>query len=138
MNKQRLVILIIAILGMLSVFMPWVTMPIIGSVNGARGEGWFVLLLYAIPVVLTLLNDRMKPLQGFALYGAIIPGLLCCITAIWKIIDFNTSMSDLGTDNPFAKAMGSTVSIGLGLYIVALAGLAIPVAAFLLKKKNVN
>lgn len=135
MNKQRLVILAIAVLGMLAVFMPWVTMPIIGSVNGAHGEGWAVFILYAIPAILAVLNDRTKPLEGIWIYGAIVPGLICSAIAIWKIIEFNSAMGET-EDNPFAAAMGASISIGLGLYLVVLAGIAITAAAFLVKEKK--
>ena len=55
---------------------------------------------------------------------------------VWKIIDFNSKMSNIG-DNPFAKALGATVSIEFGLYLVVLAGIALPIFAFLIKDKEV-
>lgn len=136
MNKQRLIILIIAIIGMLAVFMPWMNMPMIGGVNGARGYGWFVLLVYAIPAALSLLNDRSQPLKGISLYGAIIPGLACSAIALWKIMEFNSSMSLAGEDNLLAEALSSGISIGFGLYLVILAGIAIATSAFLFKEKS--
>ena len=45
-------------------------------------------------------------------------------------------MSDIG-DNPFAKALVATVSIEFGLYLVVLAGIALPIVAFLIKDKEV-
>ena len=37
-----------------------------------------------------------------------------------------------------AKALGATVSIEFGLYLVVLAGVALPIAAFLIKDKEVE
>lgn len=135
MNKQRLIILVLAVLGMLAVFMPWVNMPIVGAVNGARGDGWFVFCLYAIPAIIAVLGNRAKPLQGAMLYGAIVPGLICSGVAIWKMIDFNNAMK-VEDGNPFAAALSSTVSIGFGLYLVILLGIAIAASAYLFKEKT--
>jgi len=137
MNRQRLAILIIASLGALATFMPWVKAPIVGTINGTEGDGWITLVLFAIPLIISLLNDRTKSLQGGLLIGAIIPGLLAGVIAIWKIIEFNSKMSEIG-DNPFAQALSSTVSIGFGLYLLPLAGIALPIAAFLMKDKEEN
>lgn len=133
MNKQRQVILIIAIIGMLATFMPWVNIPIIGAINGARGIGWLTLILYAIPAVVTLLNDRTKQLEGASFYLALVPGIICSIIAIYKIIEFNSAMGDSGT--PYADDIGSGITIGFGLYLVILAGIAIPASAYLLKEQ---
>lgn len=57
MNKQRLAILILAGLGALATFMPWVKAPIVGTINGTKGDGWITLALFAVPLVISLLND---------------------------------------------------------------------------------
>ena len=137
MNKQRLAILIVAGLGALATFMPWVKAPIVGTINGTKGDGWITLVLFAVPLVISLLNDKTKVVKGGLLYGAIIPSVLAGVIGIWKIIDFNSTMSDVG-DNPFAKALSATVSIEFGLYLVVLAGVALPIAAFLIKDKEVE
>jgi ABC-type phosphate transport system permease subunit len=136
MNKQRLAILIVAGLGALATFMPWVKAPIVGTINGTKGDGWITLVLFAVPLVISLLNDKTKALKGGPLYGAIIPSLVAGAIGVWKIIEFNSKMSDIG-DNPFAKALGATVSIEFGLYLVVLAGIALPIVAFLIKDKEV-
>ena len=115
MNKQRLAILIVAGLGALATFMPWVKVPIVGTINGTKGDGWITLALFAVPLIISLLNDKTKALKGGLLYGAIIPSLLAGAIGVWKIIEFNSKMSDIG-DNPFAKALGAAFSIEFGLY----------------------
>jgi hypothetical protein len=136
MNKQKLAILIVAGLGALATFMPWVKVPIVGTINGTKGDGWITLVLFAIPLVISLLNDKTKALKGGLLYGAIISSLVAGAIGLIKIINFNSKMSDIG-DNPFAKALGATVSIEFGLYLVVLAGVALPIVAFLIKDKEV-
>ena len=135
MNKQRLAILIAAGLGVLATFLPWVKVPIIGTIDGTKGDGWITLVLFAVPLTISFLNDKTKAIEGGMLYGAIIPSLIAGIIGIWKIIDFNSKMSDIG-DNPFAKALGATVSIEFGLYLLVLVGIGLPIAAFLIKDKE--
>jgi hypothetical protein len=137
MNKQRLAILIVAGLGALATFMPWIKLPIVGTINGTiGGDGWITLVLFAVPLVMALLNDKTKALKGGLLYGAIIPSVVAGAIGVWTIIDFNSKMSDID-DNPFAKALGATGSIEFGLYLVVLAGIALPIVAFLIKDKEV-
>ena len=136
MNKQRLAILIVAGLGALATFMPWVKAPYVGTINGTKGDGWITLVLFAVPLVMSLLNDKTKALKGGLLYGAIIPSVVAGAIGVWKIIDFNSKMSDIG-GGAFAKALGATVSIEFGLYLVVLAGIALPIFAFLIKDKEV-
>ena len=135
MNKQRLAILIVAGLGALATFLPWVKVPIVGTINGTAGDGWITLVLFAVPLVISLLNDKTKALKGGLLYGAIIPSLVAGALGIWKIIEFNSKMSEI-EDNPFAKALGATVSIEFGLYLLVLAGIALPIVAFLIKDQE--
>jgi len=137
MNKQRLGILIVASLGALATFLPWVKAPIIGTINGTKGDGWITLVLFAIPLIISLLNDKTQAIKGGLLVGAIIPSIIAGIVGVWKIIDFNSKMSDIG-DNPFAQALGATVSIEIGLYLVVLAGFALPLIAYLVKDKTIT
>lgn len=134
MNKQRLSILIVAGLGVLATFMPWVKAPIIGSISGTKGDGWVTFFLFAVPLVLSLIKDRSKAIKGLQLYGAVVPGVLAAIIGIWKVIDFNAAMSEMD-DNPFAELLAAGVSVEYGLYLVILAGLALPICGFLISEK---
>lgn len=136
MNKQRLAVLIVASLGVLATFMPWVKVPIVGTINGTKGDGWITLILFAVSLIISLLNDKKAALKGKLLYGAIIPSILAGIIGIWKIIEFNSKTSDFG-DNPFAQAFGAAVSIEFGLYLVVLAGILLPILAFVVKDKSI-
>ncbi len=84
MSKQRLGILILAVIGMLSTFMPWVKVPIVGIVKGTEDEGWLTFILFAIPLVLSLLNDKSKPLKEKLLIGSIVPSIIAALIGIWK------------------------------------------------------
>lgn len=134
MNKQRLSILIASSLGVLATFMPWVKAPLIGSINGTKGDGWLTFFLFAVPLALSLVKDRAKELKGLQLYGAVVPGFIAAMIGIWKVIDFNVAMYDF-EDSPFAEIFAAGVSVEFGLYLVIFAGLALPVCGFLLTEK---
>lgn len=134
MNKQRLGILITAALGALATFMPWVKMPLVGTVNGTQGDGWITFALFLVPVVLTLLNDKSVPLKGAKLYGSIACAIIASLIGILKVSELS-SISD-SSGNEFAKALSDSISIGFGLYMVILAGIALPIVAYLIKDKS--
>lgn len=139
MHKQKLVVLIISIIGMLCTFMPWVNIPLIGAINGIQGDGWITLTTFAVTAILSLTKDQAAPLkkgQGYLVAGL---GGLLFFHALYKIIDFSTGMAQIAQDNPFAEMLDNTVSIGFGLYLLLFAALALPIAVFaLFRKKNVH
>ena len=139
MNQQRLAILIAAGLGALATFMPWIRAPFIGTIAGSQGDGWYTLALFSVAIVVSLLSDKTKRIEGGALYAAIIPSIIAALIGIQKISYFSSMMADMKADmgdNPFAMALGATVSIEFGLYLLVLAGLAVPALAYLINDKQ--
>lgn len=135
MNQQRLIILIISALGILATFMPWATVPIVGSINGSQGDGWITLILFAIGLIPIFLGDRANKLGKGGLFTTSCFSLLSAAFAVWKIVDFNVKMSEVTGDALFGDAL-SGISIGFGLYLVVVVGLAIPVFAFVSSRKG--
>lgn len=136
MHKQKLTVLIIAIIGMLCTFMPWINAPIVGAINGTQGDGWITLALFSIPAILCLINDQASPLKRGSIYLVAAIGGLIAIIAIYKMIDFTAGMAEIGKDNPFAEILDNSISIGFGLYILVLAGIALPIAVFSISHTN--
>ena len=113
MNKQRLAILITGVLGALGSFLPWVS--VLGmSVSGINGDGQLTLILMLPAIILSLVGDRKQNLTGAKLYSSIIPALLACAIAIWKISEI-------------------PMGLGIGLIITAIAPIALTASAFLIK-----
>ncbi len=139
MNKQRLAILICAALGMLAIFMPWVNVPILGAINGTRGNtGWITFVIFIAPLIISLVGDRMKGLDDTMFYIVMAAGIVNAGVAIYKIVDFNNNMGEIDKANIFSETFSSTVSVGFGLYLVAITGIALPVLGFIFKDKNVT
>jgi len=136
MNKQKLSIIITAGVGVIATFLPWVTVPVLGSINGARGIGWLTLALFIAVIVVNLIGNQTERLKGLHLYGTIGAGLISAIVATIKIVEFYINISNIET-NMFTEALKNTVSLSIGIYLVVLAGLAIPIVAFVVKDKEI-
>ncbi len=108
MEKKRMFILIIAVIGMIAAFLPWYT--VFGTVNisGTEDGGWLILILFAAGGAIAFFaGDKMKPLEKKFLRGVWIPAALAFLLILTKI---------------FRSRPG--LSLGIGIWIVALAGLA--------------
>jgi hypothetical protein len=124
MHKQRIAVTLCAGAGALGCFLPWVNLPIIGSVNGMQGsDGVIMLLLFAPAAIFALRPETGRPLRGGRLWAAVVPAAMAGLLGIWKIVDFHSGTSSLNQGNPFGSALSAPVSIGLGLYLISLAGL---------------
>lgn len=133
MNKQRLGMLIAAAVGMLATFLPWINMPLMGSIAGSSGDGWISFGLFAIVLILALTGDKKTRLAGKKFIASLVMGVLAGALGIWKIVDFKSSMSEAMGGDIFAEAMGASFSIGIGLYLMVLAAIAVLVIGFIIK-----
>ncbi len=124
MNKQRLSIVICAAIGALATFLPWVSIPFLGNINGTHGDGWITLALFAVPIILCfVIGDNQAPINAAIKWGTIFPGILNVAIGIWEIANIKKETTGVGEDNLFADAFVGSVSIGFGLYVLILAAL---------------
>lgn len=121
-------------LGMLATFLPWASIPLIGTVNGTVGDGWITLALFVPAAIAALLGDRSRAMGiGATTTISVLSGVAGFIGA-WKIVDLKVLMAEAPDDNPFAEAMASAVSVGVGLYALIIAGLTVVISAFALRR----
>jgi hypothetical protein len=132
LHRQRFAIVVLAGIGMLATFMPWLHAPIVGTISGASGDGWITLALFIPAIVLSLRGKKLKPLIGMARWAATIPAGISVLIGLGDIVNLKSSMADASKDNPFAGAIAASVQIGFGLYLLIMAGIAVVVAAWLL------
>lgn len=123
MSNHRIAIAMLAGLGILSTFMPWVELPVVGYMLGTEYSGWITFVLFSIVFILTFIGNRSQPLKGGKLYAAIIAGILAAGIGIWEIFDLDS--------NIFA-------SVTYGLYLMVISGTVIPLAAFIVGNDNLN
>jgi hypothetical protein len=137
-SRQRLGILAVAAAGGLGTFLPWAHAPIVGSIHGTAGDGWFTLAMFAVPIILAGTGDRALDLLGARRASCVVLSLLASGIGIWKIIAFNSHMADIPRDNPFAKALSAGTRVGAGLYVITAAGIALTYVAFVMTRSVSN
>lgn len=124
MSKQRKAFFIAAGLGLISVFLPWVSVGSFGSVNGTRGDGLIALIGIVIIGLITVLGNLNNPVEKKLLMAN---GILFGLMALIALVD----MVNLSNVSSKIGAMSSMVSLGLGLPLLLISGLAGAAIAFL-------
>lgn len=130
MHTQRVAIIIASVIGMVATFLPWVNainalenISVDGTHEAVGRVGWFTLLLFGITVTLVLIGDKQKAIsRGKAFYGAIVPSTIAALVGGVHLMQM---LDDL--------AIGE--QLGIGMYLVVLAGIAVVVVAITLRDK---
>ncbi|MCK4505238.1 MAG: hypothetical protein KAW14_06460, partial [Candidatus Aegiribacteria sp.] len=74
MEKKRMFILIIAVIGIIAAFLPWYTVFGTVNVSGTEDGGWLVVILFAIGGAIAFFKgDKLEPLAKKFLSGVWIP-----------------------------------------------------------------
>lgn len=116
MNKQKLYILIISILGVLAALMPWINAvafrSLVASAAGVQGTGRITLVLFAISCGLCFVGNKQEKFTRNFIY------------ALWVIGGINIAViiELLMNANKAARALGvfGTVNIAHGAYLTFL------------------
>lgn len=145
-NSQRIAIAISAGIGILACFMPWVSLPIVGTVNGTSGDGLIFAGLLVIPLLLSLLGDKTKQIDKKVKVATILIGILVIICGIFiEIAEFNNKIetakhvsnssineNSYGLDNSsrdiaknVSNAVISSAKIEFGLYLLIISGISV-------------
>jgi hypothetical protein len=108
MEKKRKFILIIAIVGMIGTFLPWAS-AFGFTVSGTEGDGWITLALFAVGGAIAFFNgEKSEAISKKVMAGVWVPAALAALIALMKIF----------------KSRPGGVSIGIGLWLIAIAGIA--------------
>jgi hypothetical protein len=124
MSKQRKMILLAAVVGVIAMFLPWwsISLGILGSgsVNGMHGEGILVFLCFAATGVLAYMGDQTKNLERTNWMLTLIAGGLASLIMIIRFISWLDILSALGIG--FYLALAASVAIVAFAYINRTAG----------------
>ena len=128
MHRQRKLILIAAVVGIISVFLPWITISIFGlseSINGFHGWGILVFMLYVAAAVITCLGSRAQALEKNLWLLVIACGVIALFAVI---IEITSSSGGLGEEPGFADA-----DFGIGVWLTIAASASIVLFAWIFK-----
>lgn len=128
LHKQRKAILIAAVIGVIAVFLPWITVGFLGQSihrNGFHGIGILAFLALAGAGAVSLLGNQSSSLDKGIWFAALALGGLALLAVVIFIV--NTS-NDLGSVGGFAG-----VGFGIGLWLTLIGSAGVVAAAWLLK-----
>jgi hypothetical protein len=132
MNKQRMAIMLCALIAMFAVFMPWAhtIIPGLKNLNGMHrllgGNGWYILFLFAIPFAVSLFGKHSTPLKKIPFYLATVPAVLASVAVLIEMIRFKFG----------GWLQVKIASLGFGLYAIVIAGTLLVVLAYVLRGKS--
>ena len=118
MNKQRKFILIAAAIGIIGMFLPWVSVFLF-SYNGMHGWGILAFLAFIGTVVVALMGDQTKNLDKTFWFIALACGALATLVVVWNLLD--------------ALGNGGGSILGVGIYIAALGAIGTLLAAYIFR-----
>ncbi len=126
MSKQRKFVFISAIVGIVSMFLPWIKISIFGmsqSVNGMHEKYLLVFGCFVVAAILAYMGDQTKNLAKTNWFIT----LVCGAVAVLLIILFYSDSSG---------ATFGMASIGFGFYLAALSAIGVLVSAYMFKSAN--
>ena len=159
MHKSRIWIASIAAFGLLTPFLPWVTVFGLLGVTGTEvAQGWVVFVIFAAAVALALTGSRAYALDNGRRGGIAVLGLAATGFGVWKAIEIKQGTIDMGAKinaqieqqggeaagdlgRELGKGMmsmfggGELVEMSFGVYAVMVTGLALVVAIAIAKRR---
>lgn len=137
MTKQRFAVIIVAIIGMIATFLPWYRIEEVGTLSGISSSGWFTFIMFIIVIILVLRKNLNEDMSMGISWSVTIFSLLASFVVLWRLIDVwfaKEGMFDLGGN--MGGVMGSQVAVGYGAWIVVIAGICVPLVAYLFRDKS--
>ena len=124
MNRQRKLILIASAIGIVSVFLPWITISMFGmnqSINGFHGWGILAFLAFVATGVITLIGNQTSALDKGLWFLAIAGGAVALVSVIIAIASSSGSPDGgLGLVDA-GSGIGTYIAIATSLAIVIIA-----------------
>ena len=119
MHKHRIFIIAASAVAILGSFLPWASASAgaLGSmtISGTQGDGWLIIFLAIVSIVLSCLKNYKKPMEKPFAIGVIVIGAIQTIISIIDVININKYAVNFG---------GFGISLGFGLILCLLAGIA--------------
>lgn len=135
-KKVNLIVSVLSMLGILTIFLPWIEYPKLEKVlYGYHGDGFFLSFLFFIIFCisfylhLTSIKGRGKSFNRLIF----ILSISILLVSLRKIFQFNREVSEYLSDNPIMSYAASGAKLGSGLYIICLIGIAIMILSLFSK-----
>jgi hypothetical protein len=143
LHPQRLVAGIAAAIGGVATFLPWATVPIMGTIDGTAGDGWITLGLFVGVLAAAFLGPRSQQMAGLAQLGGIVLSTIAGGIGVTKILHFRHLIAGIKADaapgsleGAMKGLMANATRLGPGLYVLVIASVAAIVAIVALRSKR--
>ena len=135
MSKQRFVIFLIAIIGMIATFLPWYEIGSLGMIMGYRTVGWFTFVMFALVFLFGLRKGVKQDMSTGLLYLGSFFSLLAAFVVLWQIITLGLAQEG-GSMSVVGNALANDTRVLYGAYQVVIAGICLPFGAFLFRDRK--
>ena len=135
MSKQRFVIFLIAIIGMIATFLPWYEMGSLGMTMGYQTVGWFTFVMFALVFLFGLRKGVKQDMSTGLLYLGSFFSLLAAFVVLWQIITLGLDQEG-GSMSVVGNALANDMRVLYGAYQVVIAGICLPFGAFLFRNRK--
>lgn len=143
LHPQRLAVAIAAAVGGIATFLPWATVPIMGTIDGTVGDGWITLGLFAGVVAAALFGQRSQQMAGLAQLGGGVLSTIAGGIGVAKILQFRQMIEGLKGDaapgsleGEMKGLMANATRLGPGLYVLVAASVAAVIAIVAMRSKR--
>ena len=86
MSKQKFVVFLIAIIGMIATFLPWYEIGGLGMIMGYQTVGWFTFIMFALVFLFGLRKEAKQDMSMGLLYLGSFFSLLAAFVVLWQMI----------------------------------------------------
>lgn len=122
MSKQRIYILVAAIIGAISTFLPWAKGPMGMTIDGTQGDGYISLAVFVAVGVVAFLGTRTETLSKVQKWSEVALGAVATLVAIFEFVNISNMKNSM---TGLAKLVSASVSPSFGLFTLLLAGIAV-------------
>jgi hypothetical protein len=119
LNKQRKFILISAVIGIISIFLPWFSAGAFGfsvHINGFHGWGILAFLCFIASIIIVLLGVQTQTLDKSMWLAAIICGGLALLSVIITMLSSSGGFGFISAGFGFGIWMALAAAIGVTLF----------------------
>lgn len=114
MHPSRIVILTGTALGAVALVLPFVSSPLIGTINGIDGYAWPAVALAALPALLALLGDKREGFWTPLALLAIVATAGAALFSVAKAIDAADAAQT-------ARTLAGEGAVGVGAWVLLVA-----------------
>lgn len=137
MNRQRFVLFMVGIIGLVATFLPWYYIEMVGSLTGVFSSGWFTFIMFLLILILAMRRDLRQDVSKLNLWVMSLFGIAAGIVVLWRIMDIDFSQDTMLTlGGRMSGILANEVSIRYGAWIVVIAGFCVPLAAIIFRSKR--